>query len=172
MGKKILMRAVICGLFCWCLLGCGEQKKEKIQPETEAIQQPEENEADQEPEIETGPKFEEYDITLMAVGDNLMHMGVISTGEMEDGSYDYSFLFEGISEFLGVADIKIINQETILGGNEFGFSGYPAFNSPTEVGDAIAEAGFNVVLHASNHSADKGITGLLNCVSYWIYIIL
>ena len=113
------------------------------------------------------PVFEEYDISLMAIGDNLLHMGIINTGKNKDGSYEYSFLFEGISDFLKAADIKVINQETILGGNELGFSGYPRFNSPTEIGDAIAAAGFNVVLQASNHSGDKGIEGLQNCVEFW-----
>lgn len=111
--------------------------------------------------------FEEYDITLMAVGDNLMHTGVINAGKQDDGTYNYDFLFEGISGYLADADIKIINQETILGGNEFGFSGYPHFNSPTEVGDAIETAGFNVVLHSSNHTADMGFEGLINCAAYW-----
>lgn len=119
-----------------------------------------------EPIPEPEPVFEEWDITLMAVGDNLMHMGIVHTGKQADGTLDYSVLFEGISDFLDVADIRIINQETILGGNELGFSGYPRFNSPTEVGDAIAER-FNVVLQASNHSADQGIEGLKNCVSFW-----
>lgn len=111
--------------------------------------------------------FPEYDITLMAVGDNLMHMGVVYSGKQADGSLDYSFLYEGISEFLENADIKIINQETILGGNERGFSGFPYFNSPTEVGDSIANAGFNVVLHASNHAADQGVEGLIACADFW-----
>ena len=44
---------------------------------------------------------------------------------------------------------------------------YPLFNSPTEVGEAIKKAGFNVVLHATNHAADKGIEGLINCVDFW-----
>lgn len=48
-------------------------------------------------ESESSP---EYDITLMAVGDNLMHMGVVSSGKQEDGSLDYTFLYDGISEFL------------------------------------------------------------------------
>jgi poly-gamma-glutamate synthesis protein (capsule biosynthesis protein) len=109
----------------------------------------------------------EYDISLMAVGDNLMHMGIVYTGRQNDGSYDYSFLFQGIDDFLDTADIKVINQETILGGNEKGFSGYPKFNSPTQVGDAIAAAGFNVVLSATNHAADQGISGIENCVSFW-----
>lgn len=121
-----------------------------------------------EPEsVSESEPFPEYDITLMAVGDNLMHMGVVYTGKQQDGSFDYSFLYKGISEFLENADIKIINQETILGGNERGFSGYPYFNSPTEVGDAIAQSGFNVVLHASNHAADQGTEGLIACADFW-----
>ena len=117
--------------------------------------------------VPTPTPFPEYDISLMAVGDNLMHMGVVYTGKQDDGTWDYSCLFEGVTDFLDNADIKIINQETILGGNERGFSGYPYFNSPTEVGDAIAEAGFNVVLHASNHSADQGTDGLIYCADFW-----
>lgn len=116
---------------------------------------------------ETEDAFQEYDISLMSVGDNLLHMGLINTGKQTDGTYDFSFLFDGISEFLSYADIKIINQETILGGNQLGFSGFPAFNSPTEVGDAIALAGFNVVLQASNHSADQKLEGLKNCAAFW-----
>lgn len=122
------------------------------------------------PEVTPEPTpepFQEYDITLMAVGDNLMHMGIVNTGKQDDGSYNYSVLFQNISDFLDAADIKAINQETILGGNDLGFSGYPTFNSPTEVGDAIIAAGFNVVLHATNHTADKGFKGIQNCVAYW-----
>lgn len=115
----------------------------------------------------TEPPFEEYDISLMALGDNLMHMGIVNTGKLPDGTYDYSFLFQNITDFLDAADLRVINQETILGGNELGFSGYPRFNSPTEVGDAIAAAGFNIVLHATNHAADQGVKGIRNCVAYW-----
>lgn len=106
-------------------------------------------------------------IRLMMLGDNLMHMGVVRTGEQPDGSRNYDFLFEPIKEYLALADIKMINQETIFGGNNLGFSGFPYFNSPTEVGDAIVNAGFNVVLQASNHSADQGIKGINHCISYW-----
>ncbi len=111
--------------------------------------------------------FEEYDITLMAVGDNLLHMGIVNAGKQSDGNRNYDFLFDGISAFLDKADIKIINQETIFGGNELGFHGYPKFNSPTEVGDAIAGAEFNVVLQATNHTADQGMRGIENCINFW-----
>ncbi|MBR1853607.1 MAG: CapA family protein [Lachnospiraceae bacterium] len=109
----------------------------------------------------------EYPVTVMAVGDNLMHMGVVYTGRQDDGTYNYECLYESIADFLGLADIKIINQETVMAGNQLGFSGYPYFNSPVEVADGIAAAGFNVVLQASNHSCDQGIEGIDYCVSVW-----
>ena len=115
----------------------------------------------------TPTPFPEHDITLMAVGDNLMHLGIVASGKQSDGTYDFSMLFDGIRPFLNTADIKIINQETIMGGNSRGFSGFPYFNSPTEVGDAIADAGFNVVLQASNHTADQKLDGLLYCAQFW-----
>ena len=122
-----------------------------------------------EPIEETPEESEvkEYDLQLMAVGDNLIHMGIIYSGLQADGTYQYDFMFDGIRDFLAISDIKIINQETPLAGNELGFSGYPTFNSPTEIGDAIAKAGFNIVLGASNHSADQKISGIDSMVSYW-----
>ena len=115
----------------------------------------------------TPEPFQEYDIKLMALGDNLMHMNVINTGKQKDGSYDFSFLYEDLREFIDLADIRVTNQETILGGNSLGFSDYPKFNSPTEIGDAIAAAGFNVVLHATNHAFDKGLEGIVHCADFW-----
>ena len=114
------------------------------------------------PEEESTSAFQEYDITLMAVGDDLIHMGVVYTGKQNDGSFDFSFLFQGITDFLNKADVKIINQETIMAGNQLGFHGFPHFNSPTEVGDAIANAGFNVVLQATNHSIKDVTFDILN----------
>ena len=116
------------------------------------------------------PIPEDKTIRILAVGDNLFHAGVHLTGKQSDGTYDFSFLFETIQPYLDEADIKIINQETILGGNHRGNDGhlgYPLFNSRTEVGDAIAKAGFNVVTHSTNHTADQGLDGLLHCATYW-----
>lgn len=73
----------------------------------------------------TPTPFPEHDITLMAVGDNLMHLGVVASGKQEDGTYDFSMLFQGISPFLNAADIRIINQETVMGGNSRVFPVFP-----------------------------------------------
>ncbi|MBR3811807.1 MAG: CapA family protein [Agathobacter sp.] len=142
--------------------------KETIANATQHNEDTQVSEATSESEsIDTEIVDQTQKIHLMMIGDNLMHMGIVRSGELEDGTRNYDKLFEPIKEHLAYADIKMINQETIFGGNQLGFSGYPHFNSPTEVGDAIAKAGFNVVLHASNHSADKGINGLKHCVEFW-----
>lgn len=136
-------------------------KSEAAEFETTKPEDPE-TEISEEPELPA-----EYDITLMAVGDNLLHMGIVNTGKQSGGTRNYDFLFDGIRDFLEKADIKIINQETILGGNQLGFHGYPKFNSPSEVSDAIAKAGFNIVLQATNHTADQGLSGIQNCLNVW-----
>ncbi|MBR4966183.1 MAG: CapA family protein, partial [Lachnospiraceae bacterium] len=106
-------------------------------------------------------------ISLVMVGDMLMHLKVTQSGLMEDGTYNYDHIFEHVKADISRADIALVNQEIILGGKELGYSGYPMFNTAYELGDAIADAGFDVVLHATNHTMDKGRTGLLNCLNYW-----
>lgn len=99
-------------------------------------------------------------VSLVAVGDNLIHNTLISAGEQEDGSLDYSSFYENIKNDISSADIAVINQETILGGSEFEYTGYPVFNSPWEIGTAAIDAGFDVFTCATNHSLDKGYAGI------------
>ncbi|MGN0427569.1 MAG: CapA family protein [Agathobacter sp.] len=110
---------------------------------------------------------EDTTIEIVMVGDMLMHERVMESGLQEDGSYDFSHLFAQVGEKIASADLAMVNQETILGGTELGLTGYPSFNSPYEVGDAEAEAGFDVILSATNHALDKGSKGVLRCVSFW-----
>ena len=99
-------------------------------------------------------------VSLVAVGDNLIHNTLISAGEQEDGSLDYSSFYENIKNDISSADIAVINQETILGGSEFEYTGYPVFNSPWEIGTAAIDAGFDIFSCATNHSLDKGYAGI------------
>ncbi len=107
------------------------------------------------------------EITLVMAGDILLHTPVAESGLREDGSYDFSAVFAHTREKISAADLALVNQEVILGGTELGISGYPAFNAPYELGDALEEAGFDVVLHATNHALDKGAKGITNCLNYW-----
>ncbi len=111
--------------------------------------------------------IEDNSVTLVMVGDMLMHMPVNRSGIKADGDIDFSHLFTYTQRTISEADIAIVNQEVILGGADLGISGYPMFNTYYEVGDALADAGFDVVLHATNHAVDRGKEGLVNCMSYW-----
>lgn len=107
------------------------------------------------------------ELTLVMVGDVLLHTPVAESGLREDGSYDFTAVFSHIEEAVTAADLALVNQEVIIGGSGLGVSGYPAFNAPYELGDALAAAGFDVVLHATNHALDKGAKGITNCLSFW-----
>jgi len=105
--------------------------------------------------------------TLIAVGDNLYHEKVIHSGKQEDGSYNFDAVYANVKSYIQGADIKVINQEVVLSGDESKWGGFPSFACPLEVGDAVVRAGFNVVTHATNHSWDRGRDGALETIGYW-----
>ena len=107
------------------------------------------------------------DINIMMIGDVLVHKPIYKSGIQSDGSLNYDHLFKNIQDDINASDIKIVNQETILGGMDMGFSSYPCFNSPQEIGDAEVKAGFNTILHATNHALDKGLSGIENTLNFW-----
>ena len=109
----------------------------------------------------------ESHVSLVMVGDNLLHMPLIKNAEQTDGSYNFDSLYSEMKPYFEEADISVIVQETVLGGESLGYSGYPMFNSPQEVGDSIKNAGFDVVLHATNHALDKGAKGVENTIEFW-----
>ncbi len=141
-----------------------------IEEEGTSVSQPEmkgEGTAVSQPEIgRTGTSGEQPEISLVMVGDILLHTPVADSGKGEEG-YDFSAVFAKMKEEISEADIALVNQEVILGGEALGVSGYPTFNAPYELGDALVDAGFDVVLHATNHTLDKGKQGVLNCISFW-----
>jgi len=106
-------------------------------------------------------------VNVMMVGDILVHQGVWESGEQADGTYNYDHLFANIAEDLAEADLAMLDQETVLGGRDRGLSGYPVFNGPHEIADAEVKAGFDVILHASNHAMDQGDAGLAADLTYW-----
>lgn len=107
------------------------------------------------------------EVSIMAVGDNLMHKSVTYSGLQKDGSWDFSNLFANIQSDIQEADVSILCQEVVMGGMELEISGYPSFNTVQEIGHSIVEVGFDVVAFANNHILDKGIKGISNTISFW-----
>ncbi|WNS77384.1 CapA family protein [Bacillus sp. DTU_2020_1000418_1_SI_GHA_SEK_038] len=116
-------------------------------------------------QVSVTPKYYVETITLGAIGDILIHDWVYQDAKTASG-YDFNPMFQHINPILQKPDILLANQETILGGEEFGISSYPLFNSPQEVGDALIQAGVDIVSTANNHSLDKGEKGLVASMNY------
>ncbi len=108
-------------------------------------------------------------ISLIMVGDNLIHDKIYKEASRNAGGngYDFKPMYEYIKPIVSEYDIAYYNQETILGGKELGVNDYPTFNSPQEVGDAMIDAGFNLVSLASNHTMDSGEKAVLSSRNYW-----
>jgi poly-gamma-glutamate synthesis protein (capsule biosynthesis protein) len=108
-----------------------------------------------------------YSLSLAMVGDVLIHGSVYQDAIIEPNKYDFKYIFTKVKPLLNNFDLKVYNQESIIGGKTLGLSSYPRFNSPEEIGDAMTDLGFNMVSLANNHTLDKGIKGITNSINYW-----
>ena len=137
--------------------------KVNTKPEDDTVQQ---NQVDEAPlDVEDNDK---QSLNIIMVGDILLHTPVEEAAkDDETGNYDFSFIFDNTRDRINAADIAIVNQEVIIGGEALGISGYPTFNAPFEIGDALNDAGFDVVCHATNHALDRGKNGIINCLDFW-----
>jgi poly-gamma-glutamate synthesis protein (capsule biosynthesis protein) len=109
-------------------------------------------------------------LELVAVGDNLIHIQIITSSRISregTASYDFNPIYQYIKEDIAEADLAFINQETLFAGEKFGYSGYPQFNAPTELGQTLVDLGFDVVNHATNHIMDKGEAAVRATIDYW-----
>jgi poly-gamma-glutamate capsule biosynthesis protein CapA/YwtB (metallophosphatase superfamily) len=104
--------------------------------------------------------------SLSAIGDVLIHDSVYLDAQTKSG-YDFNPMFQKVKPYLETAGITVANSESIIGGSEIGVSTYPSFNSPFEVGDALKNAGVDVVTMANNHTLDRGEKAVANAINYW-----
>ncbi len=109
----------------------------------------------------------EPEVSLVMVGDILLHDAIENKFAAEDGTYNFAPLFANVKEEISQADVALVNQEVIIGGSDLGITGYPNFNAPYEVADYLVDTGFDVVLHATNHALDRGVKGINNCLDNW-----
>lgn len=119
--------------------------------------------------LENVEKEKTTSISLVMVGDYLIHSSIYKDAAQHVGGtgYDFKPMLKYIKEKVKNYDLAYYNQETILGGSEIGVSDYPNFNSPYEAGDAMIDAGFNLVSLATNHTMDSGTKAVINSRKYW-----
>lgn len=104
---------------------------------------------------------EDTTIKITAIGDIMCHSPNFKAAyDSSTNTYDFSPFFKNISKYTSNADITVGNLETTFAGEARGYSGYPTFNSPSELGKAIKDIGVDVLGTANNHCMDKGYSGL------------
>jgi len=100
---------------------------------------------------------EETDVSFVVFGDNLLHEPIYQYALRQDA--EFGFLFENFREAIFDSDVAVINQETPLTDDPALYGGYPRFGTPAQAGQAVADAGFDVVTCATNHMLDRGADG-------------
>ncbi|WP_308634441.1 CapA family protein [Paenibacillus silvisoli] len=101
------------------------------------------------------------DATWVAVGDIMMHMPQLPGAYNEKTkTYNFQGFFKQVKPILEQGDWTLANLETPIAGKSLGYSGFPRFNAPTELGDALKYAGFTTVTTANNHALDRGAKGI------------
>ncbi len=151
---------VLIGLSASFLLAEPEEFSPEIPPSIQTdAPLPEEPAPEPEPEPEPEPVVRE--ISLLGVGDNLIHSRIYLQAQTKAGGsgYDFSYSYQHIKETILPYDIASINQETMMAAS-YAPSSYPMFNSPLELADTIVDIGFDVVTLANNHMFDKSELGL------------
>ena len=123
-----------------------------VQQTEPCVQEPKPQE---QPAQQPAEQTAESRVTLMALGDDLIHNCVYWSAQTPEGGYDFTSFFDDIRPTVRQYDLACINQETILVKDRELIESYPVFGSPIEVADALADTGFNVVTFASNHCYDK-----------------
>lgn len=101
---------------------------------------------------------------MLFSGDVLSHTPVIAQAKaygIDSGwAYDYRPMFASVGERVAEADLAICVLETPVSPDNTGLDGYPTFNAPRELPDALVDAGYDGCSTASNHSLDRGPAGV------------
>ena len=108
-------------------------------------------------------------ITVALSGDVLIHTGVWETAERDAARRgeklpDFRPILAGIKDQIQPADLAICHMETPLSRPRGPYLNYPIFSAPPTVLDGLIATGYDGCTTASNHSVDRGFTGLVRTI--------
>ena len=113
------------------------------------------------------PKEEKKSLTFTLAGNVLVNSNMWYDTLAENKTYNFKYVFEDLKSIMKRSHINFYSQQSIIGGKDLGLSAYYNYNSPTDVGDAMTDIGFNMVSLANYHAFDKKIKGIENSIKYW-----
>ena len=101
-------------------------------------------------------------ISISVVGDLMCHSPQFEYARVDKDSFDFNPPFREVKNILSASDFTYGNLETVTAGKgNGGYTGYPRFNAPVNYLSALANAGFDLLVTANNHSLDRGEVGVL-----------
>ena len=116
------------------------------------------------PSASPTPKFRT--ISIVSSGDILLHERLWAQAKADgtNGNWDFFPQFAPLEPVISSADLALCHLETPLAKLDVGYQGYPTFNAPPQITDAITKLGFDMCGTASNHSLDQGFSGLVRTI--------
>lgn len=98
--------------------------------------------------------------TIVAAGDVLPHLPVISSARTGDGTYDFATLLAPLAPWVQGADLALCHFEVPVAPAGTAPSGYPMFGTPAAIVEGLRATGWDGCSTASNHSVDRGFAGV------------
>ncbi len=102
-------------------------------------------------------------VTMAFTGDMIPH-GPVTRQALANGggtAYDFGPMLSPIESTIANVDLALCHLETPLSRDNTSLSGYPVFNAPRELAEAVAAAGYDGCSVASNHSYDRREAGVI-----------
>jgi poly-gamma-glutamate synthesis protein (capsule biosynthesis protein) len=104
------------------------------------------------------------EFSLVAVGDVLVHHSMMVEASRTAGGdgYDFSPMFARVRDLVSSADLALCNLETPVSSTNTDLTrpNVLSYNAPREIVTALTQAGFDACSTASNHTWDRGATGV------------
>ncbi len=99
-------------------------------------------------------------VSFSVVGDLMVHSTQLNYSRIDTTHFDFNPVFKFVKPYLSKSDFTFGNLETVIGGKEIGWKGYPKFNTPESFLAALKNAGFDLLFTANNHALDQGEYGV------------
>lgn len=97
-------------------------------------------------------------------GDLLIHSPVwLRAQGVGGGEYDFGALLRGVRPFVKRPELAVCHVETPM--TDAPPAGFPVFNTPPQLAEAIAETGWDACDTASNHTLDQGQEGVAETIA-------
>ena len=121
-----------------------------------------------EDEVDVNKRNEDGDpsVNLLFAGSIFLNGQAYDSGVLPDDTFNYDHLFKNIKDDIAKADLAIVDQETVFETDKKNFE-KKLINTPTELADAIAKAGFKLVLHGTLYAFAKEEKGIHNTLNFW-----